>query len=335
MLENYSIRPIPRRGVEMEGSIKGYESFIDIDIPIATKFSIPLKELCPVRGSFVISDRVRTNIEYMSRDWLYVNIKLTPIWARQFPNDPKSPPAEQYWIEYSNAAIQLKKLYPKIAAIGFMNEPNMPYEASVPDYFGCWMLPNEAQNPNGFFNAGVRYGKFLKLVNTEVKKVFPDLIIISGELYCDYNIQPKVTFDFANGMMTEKPVYDYNGIHAYHWYYHILKNSYTTEMTDEEKNDVFRTYFVLAKNLQDVTGKRSIFTETSLLRKQGLPDMEGFRNAQKDWMIYLKENISNVDKWDNPVVSFMWYALINPWEWCGMLNYPSKTPRPVYNEFIV
>jgi len=335
MSDYYSTRPIPRRGVEIEGSIKGLESFINIPIPISTKFSIPLKELYPTRGNFTITDRIRTNIAAMSRDWLYVNIKLTPIWAREFPTDPKSPPAPEYWIDYANAAIELKKQFPQIASVGFMNEPNMPYEASNPDYFGCWMRPGEASTPEGIYNAGVRYSKFLKLVGTEVKKVFPDIIIIGGDLFCDVNPQAAILIEFIKGMVLENPPYDYNGIHAYYYYYRLFRGAPLIEMTDPiDRDNVFSTYFTIASNLKEITGKRSIFTETAVIRKQKLPDTPEFQTAQKDWMVYLKKHVAKKDEWNNPVVSFMWYCLINTWEWCGMLNYPSKSPRPVYDEFV-
>lgn len=329
----YPTVDLPPKGIEHEGTVQGFQSFLTFATPILTKFSVKLEELYPTYpNEFILPDRVKNNIALLGDNAIYINIKLTPEWARELPDDPKSPPKREYWSVYADAAINLKSLYPQIKLISFLNEPNMPQEISNPDYFGCWMYEGEAFTPTGFYDAGVRYGEFMHLVGCRVKEYHPDLLIGAGELLSGVDPRPSVLFNFVEGMLTKSPVYDVNCFHPYFYYYHTLTPpEYKIKLSPEGVEQVFLTAFTIAKNLYDITKKLSIFSEVALLKKQSLADQPDFA-YEGGHLVEFMDRIIRTNEY--PVASYTWYALINPWEWCGMLNYPSKTPRPSYNEFI-
>lgn len=264
---------------------------------------------CDIAGSeqWIISGRMyQTPARWVRLDsWMERNIaafgdnpiilgsKTCPEEYRLWPDFLGSPPKSQYYSEFGEWAAGLSAKH-QVWGFEIWNEPDVPRQFSVPEYFGSWV------DEDDFYLAGRAYGLFCAAVYEQIHATGAQ--VIAGAL-----LGAQSSLEFAQGMVDGGLRCDYV---SFHKYLHM--------------DDDFDAGYNFSAELQNIVKKPLIWSETNIMG-DGSPE---HRKRQAEYLIYLRNSYTWVG-----IAALLVYSLHN-WQWEYASLIADNQPTPAYEVFV-
>jgi hypothetical protein len=226
-----------------------------------------------------------------------IGIKIVPEWARLWPGYVASPPKAAYYVDlanFINAAID--RYHPD--AIELFNEPDVDRDVVkvYEEYFGAWCINND------WYTGGKLYGQCLGAIYPIVHT--SNVRIISGALI---GANPS-SLTFLQGALD-------GGLRAdalsFHKYIGVDGN--------------YNAAFEFGTLARAKTGLPQVLSETSVLSPNNVDDTDKLKQAQTDYLTFLRQTYVN-----STVDVIQWFSLANNgWRCADLIR--GGVPMPVYD----
>lgn len=275
------VSPGPRFGCQVDDDIAGFEGRIVPGRLYQT----------PARWAG-IDPWLGRNVAAFGDNPFIIGTKTCPLEYRLWPDFLGSPPQSQYYGEFGEWASTISREYHPWG-IEIWNEPDVPRQFSVPEYFGSWV------DEDDFYLAGRAYGLFCAAVYEQIHATGAQ--VIAGAL-----LGGESSLVFAAGMMDGGLRCDYVSYHKY-----------------LGMGDPFDTGFVFADRLREIVNVPLIWNETNILG-DGSPTHQA---KQAEYVKYLRERCG----WEG-VAGVLIYSFHN-WMWENAALIIDGDLTPAYMEF--
>lgn len=282
-------------GAQVEGSVVGKEKWVVYGHPY--HWPARWSECEPSQGQYVFEDWMYNNNWVLGNKQI-LGTKTCPLWARLHPENLCSQPKAEYYIDYAKWLCKLiEEFHPW--GIELWNEPDCRADDAAQNYFGCWY------DGVSWFNSGLKYGQFTKVVYDYVKPLHPEVHLLVGALM---NVAENESLSFLSGAKA-------GGLKGTDLSFH----GYITEKSG------FDRIFTLAANLKKVVSYMPmICTETSVLSWE---DSEELKLLQRDYLQHISDRLPTSD-----IDVVLWYTLAEN-SWLNSDLQRGDTPLPAWQLF--
>lgn len=241
-------------------------------------------------GVYVLEPEVQQALALLDGAEVYLSIKTTPAFYREYPDHNGSIPKKEHWRDFGRAIVEAMRLTgAKYVEIG--NEPNYrvtDVSNSSQLWYGAYVGPFDT-----LYDAGYRYGQMLKVIRPMVQNQIPGGDIIAGALaYPNYDDDSQV-LEFVRGMVDSGFSAKAVSMHGYvSW--------------DPGSDDNFILPIYAARKIKSLTGLPVLFSEAALILNDQYQEGPMFRDAQARFVAFLEN-----EKYD-----FTWYSWSQgAWSW--------------------